>query len=192
MNRHGPIAAAMLSAAMIGCGFGPSTALAASPQELVDSAYKAMGTPDAKINTLVTKGSMHAWDPGESRSVSDPYTPDWGVSTFTESRDRARGLYRIDWMRPRANGGMRNYTEVFSNEIGNQMGGYVTGIDVNGAEPARAVGPASNPLHTMSGVRLTAELRELERNKIVDEMHANPGRVSDYPAQTVAGKSYPA
>jgi glyoxylase-like metal-dependent hydrolase (beta-lactamase superfamily II) len=192
MNRHGPIAAAMLSAAMIGCGFGLSTAFAASPQELVDAAYKAMGTPDAKINTLVTKGSMHAWDPGESQSVTDPYKPDWGVSTFTESRDRARGLYRIDWMRPRANGGMRNYTEIFSNEIGNQMGGYISGIDVNGAEPARAVGPANNPLHTMSGVRLTAELRELERNKVVDEMHANPGRVSDAPAQTVAGKSYPA
>jgi hypothetical protein len=40
MNRHAPIAAAMLSAAMIGCGFGPSTALAASPQDLVDAAYK--------------------------------------------------------------------------------------------------------------------------------------------------------
>jgi hypothetical protein len=72
------------------------------------------------------------------------------------------------------------------------MGGYVTGIDVNGAQPARAVGPAEKPQHTISGVRLTAELRELERNKIVDEMHANPGRVSDSPAQTVAGKSYPA
>jgi hypothetical protein len=41
-------------------------------------------------------------------------------------------------------------------------------------------------------VRLTAELRELERNNVVSEMHANPGRVSDYPAQTVDGKSYPA
>jgi hypothetical protein len=44
----------------------------------------------------------------------------------------------------------------------------------------------------MSGVRLTAELRELERNNVVSEMHANPGRVSDYPAQTADGKSYPA
>jgi hypothetical protein len=41
-------------------------------------------------------------------------------------------------------------------------------------------------------MRLTAELRELERNKIVGEMHANPGRVSDYPEQVVAGKNYPA
>src|SRR5690348_10965022 len=117
MSRHMTIAAAMLSVATVGCGFGLSTALAASPQELVDAAYKAMGTPDEKINTLVIKGSLHAWDPGESESVTDPYKPDWGVSTFTESRDRARGLYRIDWVRPRANGGKRNYTEIFSNEI---------------------------------------------------------------------------
>src|SRR5258706_6771054 len=87
---------------------------------------------------------------------------------------------------------MRNYTEVFSNEIGGKMGGYVTCVDINDGTLARAVGPAVRPLHTMSGVRLTAELRELERNNVVSEMHANPGRVSDYPAQTVDGKSYPA
>jgi hypothetical protein len=75
---------------------------------------------------------------------------------------------------------MRDYTEVFSNEIGGKMGGYVTGVDINNGTPARAVGPADKPLHTMSGVRLTAELRELERNNIVNEMHANAGRVSDY------------
>jgi hypothetical protein len=161
MYRHRPIAAVLLSAATLGLGIGVGIVWAApaSPQERVDAAYKAMGLTDA-ITTLVLKGRMQAWDPGESQSVSDPYKPDWGVSTFTESWDRARGLYRLDWMRPRANGGMRNYTEIFSNEVGNTMGGYVTGIDVNGAEPARAVGPANSPLHTISGVRLTAELRE--------------------------------
>jgi hypothetical protein len=146
MYRHQPLAAVLLSAATIGIGIGVGTVWAApvSPQERVDAAYKAMGITDA-INTLVVKGSMQAWDPGESVSVSDPYKPDWGTSTFTESWDRARGPYRIDWMRPRANGGMRNYTEIFSNEIGNKMGGYVTGVDVNGAEPARAVGRLTSP-----------------------------------------------
>jgi hypothetical protein len=99
MRRHLPIAAAaMLSAAAIGLGMGVGTVLAAadSPQERVDAAYKAMGMTDAKsapaeITTLVVKGSMQTWDPGESESVSDPYKPDWGVSTFTESWDRARG-----------------------------------------------------------------------------------------------------
>lgn len=66
---------------------------------------------------------MQAWHPGEFESVGDPYKPDWGVSTFTESWDRARGLYRLDWMRRRVTGGMRNYTEIFSNEVGNRMGG---------------------------------------------------------------------
>jgi hypothetical protein len=59
------------------------------------------------------------------------------------------------------------------------------------ARPRRRPG-ADKPLRTVSGVRLTAELRELERNKIVDEMPVNPARVSDYPPQTVAGRNYPA
>ena len=146
MYRHQPLAAVLLSTAMVCLGtgvVGTVWAAPASPQERVDAAYKAMGLTDA-ITALVIKGNMHAWDPGESQSVSDPYKPDWGVSTFTESWDRADGRYRFDWMRPRANGGMRNYTEIFSNE-GGKLGGYVTGIDVNGAEPARAVGPANNP-----------------------------------------------
>ena len=50
----------------------------------MDAAYKAMGTPDA-ATTLIVKGRMQAWDPGEAESVRDPYKPDWGVSTFTES-----------------------------------------------------------------------------------------------------------
>ena len=193
MYRHQRFAALLLSAATIGLGIGPGIVSAAqtSPQEKVDAAYKAMGLTNA-INTLIVKGSVHTWDPGKSEDVNQPYTGDFGLSTFTESLDHGRGLYRVDWIRPKPNGGMRNYTEVFSNEVGNKMGGYVTGVDVNGAEPARAVGPADKPLHAMSGARLTAELRELERNNIVNEMHANPGQVSDYPEQTVEGKVYPA
>ena len=193
MYRHRTLAALLLSAPTIGFGIGVGTVSAAptSPQERVDAAYKAMGLTNA-VNTLVVKGRMHTWDPGESQDAYKPETGDFGVSTFTESADLGRGLYRVDWVRPKPNGGMRNYTEVFSNEIGGKMGGYVTGVDINNGTPARAVGPADKPLHTMSGVRLTAELRELERNNVVSEMHANPGRVSDYPAQTVDGKSYPA
>jgi hypothetical protein len=40
-------------------------------------------------------------------------------------------------------------------------------------------------------VRLTAELRELERNRIVKETHANPGRVSLSSADR-RGQDYPA
>src|SRR6185295_16744608 len=46
--------------------------------------------------------------------------------------------------------------------------------------------------HSMSGVRLTALLREEERNGIIEAMHDNPERVSAAPDQTVGGKTYPA
>jgi glyoxylase-like metal-dependent hydrolase (beta-lactamase superfamily II) len=190
----------MLSAAAIGIGTAANTAWAAqgSPQDKVNAAYKAMGMSDVKLAAqeivdLVIKGSTQAWDPGESTSVSDPYTPDWGTSTFTETWDRSRGLYRIDWQRPRAGGGMRNYYEILTGEYGDKMGGYVMGIDVNGAQPSRAVpGPKQMPMHTMSGVRLTAEMRELERNNVVDMAHDNMDRVSDAPAVTEGGKTYQA
>jgi hypothetical protein len=98
----------------------------------------------------------------------------------------------MDWVRPRANGGMRTYTEIFTDEYGPTMGGYVSGIDVNGGQPARAVGPANQPLHTMSGLRLTAELREIERDNVIDEMHDHPNRVFEIPNQRAEGKTYPA
>ena len=165
---------------------------ATGPQALAEAAYNAMGAP-ANVMSLAITGSLQAWDPGESESVADPYKPDWGTSTFNETFDAARGRYRIEWVRPRAGNGMRNYTEILTSEYGGRPGGYVSGIDVNGGQPSRAVqGPNTPPLHTMSGIRLTAELRELERDNVVAEMHQNPDRVSEMPAQRVAGKTYPA
>jgi glyoxylase-like metal-dependent hydrolase (beta-lactamase superfamily II) len=183
----------------IAVGMAYATAWAAeSPQDLALAGYKAMGMTDEKLGAseivaLVTKGSTQAWDPGESESVSDPYKPDWGTSTFTQTWDRSRGLYRIDWVRPRAGNGMRNYSEIITDEYGRGIGGYVMGIDVNGGQPARAIGGNTNmPMHTMSGLRLTATLRELERNNVIDEMHDHPDRISAMPNQRAAGKSYPA
>src|ERR1700751_3324708 len=163
MDRHRPLAAALISAATVGLGIGrgPVSAAPTSPQERVDAAYKAMGLTNA-VNTLVVKGRMHTWDPGESEDAYKPETGDFGVSTFTESADFGRGLYRVEWMRPKPNGGMRNYTEVFSNEIGGKMGGYVTGVDINNGMPARAVGPADNPRHTVAGVGVTAGVGAME------------------------------
>jgi hypothetical protein len=118
MCRHRTLAALLLSAAAIGLGIGVGNVSAApTSRELVDAAYKAMGLTNA-VNTLVVKGRMHTWDPGESQDAYKPETGDFGVSTFTESADLGRGLYRVDWVRPKPNGGMRDYTEVFSNEIG--------------------------------------------------------------------------
>ena len=164
-----------------------------TPKTLAEAAYKAMGMTDVKlapaeIVTLVTRGTMQAFDPGESTSVSDPYKPDWGTSTFTESWDRSRELYRVEWSRPRANGQKRDYTAIFSRE-----GGYVMGIDVNGGQPARAINAnANNPAHTMAALRLTVELRETERNNVIDLMHEHPDRLSEIADQKSGGKTYPA
>ncbi len=168
------------------------------PQALVEEAFKAMGMssqyvgegtrPPDMLVTLTARGSVQAWDPGESESVADLTKPDWGTSTFVHRWDHAQGLMRTEWVRPRAGGGMRIYTEIFSPD-----GGYVVGNDANGALTSRAIqGPNNQPLHTMSGLRLRALLREQERSFIVIGMHENPERISDYPAQTVGGKRYPA
>ena len=137
----------------LGMAYATAWGATETPQSLVDAAYKAMGMTDVKlaaaeIVTLITRGSMQAWDPGESESVNAPMKPDWGTSTFAQFWDRSRGLYRIEWDRPRANGQRRKYTEILTDEYDGHMGGYVMGIDVNGGQPARAVaGNTPNPLH---------------------------------------------
>ncbi len=175
----------------IALGFsGVLAAPANTPQARADAAFKAAGLSDVKlapaIINLVVKGSMQQWDPGESESVSDPAKPDWGTSTFTKTWDRARDLYRFDWVRPRAAGGTRTYTEIIY-----PNGGYVIGNDANGAPPRRAT-PGDRPMHAESGVRLIATLRELERDTLVLKMHEHPDRLAENPNVTVGGKSYPA
>jgi len=89
----------------LGMAYATAWAATETPQSLADAAYKAMGMSDVKlapaqIVNLITRGSMQAWDPGESESVGDPMKPDWGTSTFAQFWDRSRGLYRIEWDRP--------------------------------------------------------------------------------------------
>jgi len=193
------IAAALLSASMLGLA-GASVAAPAAPAQLVEQAYGAMGLGGeyqldggaqarATLVTLLAKGTMQQWDPGESDSVADLSKPDWGTATFTTMWDRSKEAHHIDWVRPKAGGGTRDYTDIFSAD-----GGVVFGVDVNGAMPKRTTTNATNmrPQHSMSSVRLTALLREQERLHIVEAMHDNPDRVSELPAQTVGGKSYPA
>ena len=168
------------------------------PHRLADDAYKAMGLTDEKlapaIVTLIVQGNLQAWDPGESTSVTDGSKPDWGTSTFTLNYDRSRGLYREQWQRPRAGGGMRNYVEIMTDEYSpnSTMGGYVMGVDVNGGQPQRAIMIQGQPAHQMSGKRLTATLRELKRWEALLDMHEHPERVSEIADQRAGGKTYPA
>ena len=166
----------------------PSTksAAAASPQDLVNAAYAAMGGD--KLKTITLKAQLLQYDPGESFSVADPAKPDTGVSDLTESRDLQRGASRNDWVRPKADDGTkRTYTEIVTPTAGYSIGNDAT----DGRLPKRTI-KGDPPQHTMSGRRLTATLRELERPFVVLEMKRHPDRVSAVGDQTIAGKSFPA
>jgi glyoxylase-like metal-dependent hydrolase (beta-lactamase superfamily II) len=159
---------------------------ATSPQARVDSAYAAMNGD--KLKTISLRARLEQFDPGESYSVSDPAKPDTGVSDLAQSRDLQRGFERNEWVRPKADDGTkRTYTEIIT-----PAAGYVIGNDAtNGRLPKRTI-KGNSPEHTMSGRRLTATLRELERPFIVMEMKRHPDRVTAIGDQTVAGKTYPA
>ena len=191
-------AAALIATAGLAVASGAPAAPAPgpnSPQGLVAAAYAAMGnteryagegTPPDQLVISTLRGTVQQWEPGESESVADLTKPDGGMSTFVQIWDRTRGVFRTEWVRPRAAGGTRTFTEIFSPE-----GGYVIGNDANGALTRRAI-QGDPPVHTMSSLRLRALLREQERLGIVFAMHSYPDRLSEYPAQTVGGKRLPA
>jgi glyoxylase-like metal-dependent hydrolase (beta-lactamase superfamily II) len=159
---------------------------AAVPQERVNAAYAAMGGD--KLKTISLKASLEQFDPGESYSLTDPTKPDTGVSDLVQSRDLVRGFAHNEWVRPLPdNSAKRTYTEIITPNAG-----YVIGYDAaNGRLPKRST-KGTPPEHTMSGRRLTATLRELERPMVVIEMKQHPDGVSAIVDQTVAGKTYPA
>jgi glyoxylase-like metal-dependent hydrolase (beta-lactamase superfamily II) len=187
------LAAAGLSVLLAGTAYAAEDAAA---KALVAAAYAAMGqtdryagegTPPDQITILTEKGTMKQWDPGESESVADLLSPDWGTATFTNVWDHTRDSWRTEWVRPKAGGGTRNYTEVYT-----LTGGYVMGADVNGAMPARTLQTQGQPpRHTMSAVRVRTLLREQERGQIMTSMFENPERLSSLPDQTAGGKTYP-
>ena len=163
-----------------------------TPQALVEAAYVAMGLESPKegddLRTLIVKGAMQQWDPGGSRSVTDPLEPALGTAIFTDTWDRTHDSWRTEWVRPKLGTGTRQYSEVYTRD-----GGYVTGMDVNYGLPKRTVQVENGPpIHTMSAVRLRASLREQARNHIVVLMQEHPERLSSLPVQTFGGKNYPA
>src|SRR5262249_23836475 len=136
----------------------------AAPVSPLDSAYNQMGGDNLKSISL--KAHWMQWDPGESFSVADLTMPDAGTSELVQTRDLATGATRNEWVRPSGAGGQRTFTEIVT-----PAAGLVIGNDaVAGRLPKRS-STADPPVHTMSGKRLTATLRELERGDIVREMH---------------------
>jgi glyoxylase-like metal-dependent hydrolase (beta-lactamase superfamily II) len=158
---------------------------AVGPQDLLNAAYSAMGGD--KIKTLSLKASLEQFDPGESYSVSDPTKPDTGTSDLTQSRDLVHGFTRNEWVRPLSgNTAKRIFTEIIT-----PSAGYVAGNDAAAGRLPKRTNKATPPEHTMSGKRLTATLRELERPVVVLEMKQHPDRVYPLSSQRAAGKTYP-
>ena len=191
-RMHIAITAMAVLGASVALGIGQPAAQGAAamtPQARAEAAFQAMGgEKQEQVTSIVLKGTMLQWEPGESYSVADLTKPDGGTSTFTETLDRTKGYQRIEWTRPRAAGGTRIYAEIIMPD-----GGYVIGNDANGAPPKRTITTTAGlPAHAMSAIRLRATLREIERNDVVLSMHGHLDRISDAPAQTIGGKSYPA
>ena len=115
--------------------------------------------------------------------------PDDGQSDLTQSRDLEKGLTRNEWVRPKGDDGtMRMFTEIVT-----PTAGFVIGNDAtNGRLPKRTNTTANPPTHAMSGPRLTATLRELERTNIVREMHQHPDRVTELTQRPAQGAPAPA
>ena len=175
-NKCGPHARVSLCCAV---GISVVTSLliawavpAAAPLDRVNAAYSAMGGD--KLKTITLTATLEQFDPGESYSVSDPAKPDTGVSDLVQNRDLVRGLTRNEWVRPLPGvAAKRTYTEIIT-----PTAGYVIGNDATpGRLPKRTI-KSTPPEHTMSGRRLTATLRELERPMIVMEMKQHPDQVS--------------
>src|SRR5438105_6108484 len=187
-TRNIMIGSLLAGAAVAGAMWQAAFAAGTTPQMLVDAAYQAMGGDKlAAVRALSFDATLQQWDPGESETVADPLKPDWGKATLHEVRDLQRGVIHTEWARPKASPGLRMYSETYSGD-----GGYVVGIDGNGAVTKRAITANGQSIHTMSGVRLATQLREQERNVVVGEMHARPDRVAEYPLQKIGGKTYPA
>jgi hypothetical protein len=134
-------AALLLTAGQLG------PAQAQSPRELVNQAITAEGGLDALrgLKALAIKADAMHWEPGQSKAAGgEPRM--LGNTTLTITWDLANGMARTEWDRDMKYPAVEKikYADVITSSLG-----YV--IDDKGA---------SKP---MSGIRVAATLRELER-----------------------------
>ena len=157
---------------------------AKSAQNRIDAAYAAVGGD--KLNTISLSAHLQQFDPATSYSLHDPLKPDRGEADLVQTRDLIHGLARNEWVRRRRNGNNMTYTEIVT-----PTAGCVVGVDTVEEDrlPNRTI-KGTRPEHSMSGRRLTATLRELERPIVVIEMKRHPERVTAIADQTVDGRSY--
>lgn len=159
-------------------------------QTLVSRAVQAAGGADAlaAVRTVSMQGTVREWEPEQSMTAGGEMRFAC-ESKFESMTDVGAATTRIDWSRAFAYPAPRAFTFT---EIVTPEAGYVAGVDSNGRTKQSL--EAKPPAHSMSGLRLAAARRELQRSSAVLllEMARNPDRVTAVEDVTVHGVAHPA
>ena len=177
----------LLSVVLGSCATTPSPQ---DPQFLVSRALEAMGPAGAvaSLKTITVTGTAKFWEPeqsaqpgGEMRFANE--------SSFEMTRDFIADTARVDWVKNFAYPAPRTFK--FS-EIVTPDAGYVIGVDSNGRNKQSL--SMKSPAHAMSGLRLAATQRELQRASpwLLQDMRHNAGKVRANNDVVAGGVSYPA
>src|SRR5882672_2127605 len=179
-TREGAAMKRMLSIAALLLAVSPvQPALAqGNAGELVRQAVAAQGGAEALrgLTGLSAKGDARFWEPGQS-FVAGGEPRFLGTATFEINWDVAKGMAGTSWDRDQQYpppAAKLKYTETLL-----PMTGFVT--DNNGSQP-------------MSGIRIAAQLRELERAspRLLLKAMDNPSNVRGVEAQKLGDRSLPA
>jgi glyoxylase-like metal-dependent hydrolase (beta-lactamase superfamily II) len=164
---------------------GHADAQTSAPHDLVNQAIEAMGGAGAlrALHRLAIKGEVRHWEPEESYSPGGPpvFTDH---STFTMLWGLTTGMARTDWDRAIQFPAITH--DVYS-EIVTPRRGYA---DVAGTELTIAQSDLPpKGQRPMSGIRLAAHLRELERSSPLLLLKAAdaPERLAVLPDQKLGG-----
>jgi hypothetical protein len=163
----------------------PAWAQASSPLDLVKQAVEAMGGVDAlrSLRRIAVKGKVRHWEPGESYVAGGPPVLT-DFSTFAVTWNLEKGMARTDWDRAIE---FPVVTHDIYSEIVTPAGGYA---DVAGTDLAiNQSDLAPKGKQAMSGIRVAAHLRELERSSPILLLRAldAPQKLRALPDQTLGG-----
>jgi len=167
-----------IAAVLLAVSQGQPSVAQGNAGDLVRQAVAAEGGADALrgLNGLSAKGDAKFWEPGQSL-VAGGEPRFLGTATFEVNWDLAKGMSRTTWDRDQQYpppAVKLNYTEIVLPTLG-----FVASS--TGNQP-------------MSGIRVAAHLRELERAspRLLLKAMDNPGNVRVMPAQPLGNRSLPA
>jgi glyoxylase-like metal-dependent hydrolase (beta-lactamase superfamily II) len=179
------VAVASASLVVAACATGRGRVEAPEAVAAVDRALEAVGGAKklAALEALVVRGTVRHWEPEQSvKADGDPRLA--GDSKFTAWRALDARAARIEWVRDLVYPAPREYRFT---EIVTASAGYVEGNDTTA--PVKAAQASVPPRHAMSGVRLAAAERELDRTspRLLLEARADPAKLSRAPDESIGG-----